>query len=306
VLFSSTIFGRLGDTVGRKKVVIVGFLISGVVLFAHNFIGDISSLYVLRGLAGIGSGMIPGPLAALIGSGSVGIFTASGSFGFMVASILAGVLKKDFIIFTTAAFLCFIGLFLSFFIKEQKKRLSVPLFPYEIIKKNIDVYLPYLIRHSAASAIWAVFPIYLTTLGVDKFRIGILYAVNPLMQVTFMLLLARLKSSRLITTGLVSSSLTFLGYAVVPHWGYLIGLQALLGFSWANLYLGSMKHLLKHNAEQSTATGVLNSIFGLSGIIGPLLGGLVTFFGLRVLLYFSSFLALCAFIISRILKGRAG
>ncbi|MCK5259050.1 MAG: hypothetical protein KAJ69_05970, partial [Thermoplasmatales archaeon] len=45
------------------------------------------------------------------------------------------------------------------------------------------------------------------------------------------------------------------------------------------------------------ATGVLSSIFGLSGILGPLIGGLIAVLGLRVLLYFSALVALSAFII---------
>jgi MFS family permease len=305
VLFSSTVFGRLGDTLGRKKIVIMGFAVSGVVFLLHNYINDISSLYVIRGLAGLGAGMIPGPLAALVGSGSVGIFTAFGSFGFLIASLLAGVLQKNYLIFTTAALLSCVGVILSFFVKEKVKRISVPVFPLAVIKKNLDVYIPYLIRHSAATAVWAIFPVYIASLGADRFTIGILYAINPLMQGTFMIVLAQARSRRLITIGLVASAVTFLGYAAAPHWSWLIVLQALLGFSWANLYLGSMKHLLENNEEQATATGILNSIFGMSGIVGPLFGGFVAMYGMRVLLFFSAVLAFSSVIVSRSLRLRA-
>jgi MFS family permease len=250
---SATIFGRLGDTLGRKKLVIIGFLISGVVFFCHNFIYDIQSLLFIRGCAGIGMGMIPGPLAALAWGSSIGVFTAFGSLGFAVASLLAGIMKNNLLIFTTSAFICLIGFALAFFIKEKPKKIAVPLFPYKVILKNLNVYLPYLVRHSAASAIWAIFPI--------------------------------------------ASTLTFFGYAVAPNWQFVLVLQVVLGFSWANLYLGSMKHLLENNNEQATATGVLSSIFGLSGILGPLIGGLIAVLGLRVLLYFSALVALSAFII---------
>lgn len=305
VLIAATFFGRLGDTVGRKKMVILGFLVSAVVFYGHNFIRDLRSLFIIRMCAGIGAAMVPGPLAALLGSASVGVFTASGSFGFMLASLLAGVLHENGWVFTTSAVMCVIGMLLTLGVREHVKRLRVPFFPWQIIKKNADIYLPYFIRHSAASAIWAIFPIYLSTLGADIVLIGILYAINPLMQFTFMLVLRRMKSDRLITIGLIASVLTFLGYTTAFHWGFLIGLQALLGFSWANLYMGSMKHLLEENAEQATATGVLNSVFGLSGIVGPLIGGLVSFFGLRALLAFSTLVAASGFIVSRNLRQRA-
>lgn len=302
MLCSSTIFGRLGDTLGRKRIVMLGFLVSGVVFFLHNFIRDIPSLYIIRGLAGIGAGMIPGPLAALASGGSIGVFTAFGSFGFMISSILAGILQKEYLVFTVASLMSIVGLFLSFSVREKVKKISVPLFPINVIKRNLDVYLPYLVRHSAASAIWAIFPIYLISLGANKFHMGILYAINPLMQFSFMLLFARVKSSKLIPLGLITSALVFLGYAVAQRWEFLLFLQALLGFSWANLYLGSMKQLLQKNTEQATATGILNSIFGLSGIIGPLIGGLITLAGMRALLFSASGLACFAIIISKNLR----
>jgi MFS family permease len=305
VLIASTFFGRLGDTLGRKKMVVLGFMISAAVFYAHNFIGDLRSLFIIRMCAGFGVAMVPGPLAALVGSASVGVFTAAGSFGFMIASILAGFLQQKGLVFTTSALMCVIGMALALAIREKVKRMTVPFFPWQVIKKNADIYLPYFIRHSAASAIWAIFPIYLSSLGADTVLIGVLYAINPLMQVTFMLVLRHVKSDRLITTGLIASAVTFFGYTLVGHWGFLIGLQALLGFSWANLYLGSMKHLLKENTEQATATGILNSIFGLSGIVGPLIGGLVSFMGLRVLLGFSTVVATGGFIVSRNLRRRA-
>ncbi|MBN2621551.1 MFS transporter [candidate division WOR-3 bacterium] len=305
MLFASTVFGRLGDTLGRKRIVIIGFIVSGIVFYGQTTIRDLGSLFLLRGLAGLGAGMIPGPLAALIGSGSIGVFTAFGSFGFMIASLIAGILTKDAYVFTASAVMCVAGFGISFFIREKVHRIKVPLFPVKVIRKNIHVYAPFLLRHSAASAIWAIFPIYMALLGVDRFMIGMLYAINPLMQFTFMLVLRNVKSSRLIATGLIASAVTFLGYAVIPHWEFLIFLQALLGFSYANLYLGSMKELLEHNEERSTVTGLLNSIIGLSGIIGPLIGGLVAFLGLRAMLYFSSGVAMVSFIASRLLMKQA-
>lgn len=305
MLFSSTVFGRLGDTLGRKRIVIIGFAVSGVVFYGHTMIRDLGTLFVFRGLAGLGAGMVPGPLAALVGSGSIGVFTAFGSFGFMLASIFAGILKEDSLVFTASALMCAVGFGLSFFVKEKVRRIQVPLFPIAVIRKNIHVYMPYLLRHSAATAIWAIFPIYLTMLGVNKFMMGMLYAINPLMQFTFMLVLRNVRGSKLIMIGLITSAMTFFGYAISPHWGFLFFLQALLGFSWANLYLGSMKELLENNEERSTATGLLNSIFGLSGIIGPLIGGLMTLLGLRTMLFFSTCLTVVAIIVSRIQMKQA-
>lgn len=299
LFLSSIIFGRLGDMWGRKTIVLFGFLVSAIVFCCHNCINSFSSLFIVRGLAGIGVGIIPGSLAALAWGGSIGFFTALGSLGFTTGNVLAGVLREDFFIFSGASLLCLIGFVGTLFVKERHKKISVPLFPYKIIKKNLNVYLPFLIRHSAAQAIWALFPIYLSELGANKLWIGIIYGINPFMQFIFMLLLDRYKSTLLIGWGLIASAVTFFGYGISPNWYVILFFQIVLGFSWANLYLGSIKHLLENNVEQATATGFLSSVIGLAGILGPLIGGAISFLGLRALLFCASSFAFLAFIISK-------
>lgn len=305
ILSSSMVFGRLGDILGQKVIVVTGFLLSAVVFLAHNLIHDIQSLFLIRALAGLGAGMIPGPLAALAWSGSIGMFSAVGSLGNAAGELMAGFLTSQSLIFITSGLLCAAGFIIAFFIREKKKRVAVPLFPFKIMKKNLCVYLPFLIRHSSAQAIWAIFPIYLVGLGASKLWIGIIYALNPLLQFFFMLLIDARHSTSLIAIGLLFSSVTFLGYAVAPNWQIILVLQILLALSWANLYLGSLKYLLGNNVEQATAAGMLNSVIGLSGIIGPLFGGLISFMGIRFLIAGAALLAFIGFMISRILKPQA-
>lgn len=297
LFFSSFFFGRLGDMYGRKEIVRWGFLISGIVLFLHNFISNLQTVFLFRALAGLSIAMIPGAMVALAQGSSLGWFSGFGSLGYTVGNFLPGVLKHNFLIFTTASGFCLLGFLLSFFIRERSERISVPLFPYHIIKKNLGVYLPFFIRHSAAQAIWAIFPIYLAELGADKFHIGLLYALNPLSQFIFMILLEKQDSERLMRTGLICSGVTFLGYGITPDWRWLIFFQTLLGLSWATLYLGAIKYLLRNNLEQATASGFLSSIIGLSGIIGPLFGGIVLLHGIRPLLFISAILCGLAFFI---------
>ncbi len=299
LFFSSFLFGRLGDIYGRKKIIMWGFFISGIVLFCHNFIQNIHTVFFFRGLAGLSIGMIPGSIVALAWGNSLGWFSGFGSLGYTLGNFLPGILKNNFLIFTVASLFCLFGFIFSFFTKEDKKKLDVPLFPYQVIQKNLGVYLPFFIRHSAAQAIWAIFPIYLAELGANKFYIGLLYAINPFAQFIFMILMEKANCEKLILMGIICSSLTFLGYGLSPNWQVMIFLQVLLGFSWATLYLGSIKYLLKNNLEQATASGFLNSVVGLSGIVGPLLGGIIVIFGIRVLLFTSAILSFLAFFIKR-------
>ncbi|MEO0155742.1 MAG: MFS transporter [candidate division WOR-3 bacterium] len=299
LFFSSFLFGRLGDMYGRKKIIMWGFLISSIILFGHTQIKNLQGIFILRGLAGLSIGMIPGSVVALAWGNSLGWFSGFGSLGYTLGNFLPGILKNNFMIFTAASLFCIIGFIFSLLINEKEKKISVPLFPYQIIKKNLGVYIPFFIRHSAAQAIWAIFPIYLAELGANKFHIGLLYAINPFAQFIFMILMEKENCERLILTGIICSFLTFLGYGLAPNWQIIIFLQVLLGFSWATLYLGSIKYLLKNNLEQATASGFLNSVVGLSGIVGPLLGGVIAIFGIRVLLFTSAILSLLAFFIKR-------
>lgn len=280
----------------RKKIIIAGFFISMVVLFSHNFINNLNTTFLFRGLAGLSIGMIPGSITALAWGSSLGLFSGLGSLGYTIGNFLPGVLKKNFLIFSASAIFCLIGFILGFFIKEEKKQIYVPLFPLQLIRKNLRVYLPFFIRHSAAQAIWAIFPIYLYQLGATKFQIGLMYAINPFAQFIFMILMEKKKSETLILMGIFSSALTFFGYGIATHWRYILFFQVLLGFSWATLYLGSIKFLLKNNLEQATATGFLNSVIGLSGIIGPLIGGLIALLGFRILLFSSAIVSGLAYI----------
>lgn len=280
-------------------MVTLGFLISGVVLFSHIFINNINTLFLFRGLAGWSIGMLPGSIVALAWGNSLGVFSGLGSLGYTLGNFLPGLLKNNFLIFTSASLFCLIGFILSFFLKDKKAKTQIPIFPYELIKRNSAIYLPFFIRHSAAQAIWAIFPVYLSELGASKFQIGLLYAINPFAQFLFMILIENIECEKLIRMGILFSGLTFLGYGFSPNWKTIILFQVLLGFSWASLYLGSIKFLLKNNLEQATASGFLNSVIGLSGIIGPMLGGIIALLGVRVLLFVSAIVSFFAFLIKR-------
>jgi MFS family permease len=295
---SSIVFGRLGDTRGRRRVVGIGFLLSALLYAAHLLIKDMGSLFLVRGLAGVTYGMIPGSLAALAWGTSIGLFTGLGSLGMMVANILDAFLKSDWLIFLAAALFSVVGFFLTFSVRENSRRIAVPRFPVKVILRNLNVYLPFLIRHSAAQAIWAVYPLYLYTLGATRFQIGMIYALNPLAQFLFMIALDRRKSVSLMKMGIFASAAAFLGFALATNLWVIFAFQVVLGYSWANLYMGSVKYLLENNIEQATANGILNSMIGLSGIIGPLVGGVVALLGLKTMLLASAGLACVAFFIS--------
>jgi hypothetical protein len=153
----------------------------------------------------------------------------------------------------------------------REVKLSVPLFPVKVMKKNLAVYLAVLVRHTGACSIWVMYPMFIRTLGgIGQnlfFWVGLMYAINSATQFIVMRSLKR-RSTVLIPAGLGLSALTFLLFTLCGTVWELMPTQVLLAISWALIYVGSVK-------ERATATGVLNSTLQMSTILGSLIGGVL-------------------------------
>jgi MFS family permease len=149
---------------------------------------------------------------------------------------------------------------------------KVPWFPVETFKRNASIYLAMFLRHSGAFAIWTLWPLFLFDLGGDLFSIGVVTAVNALAQVLFMATITdRFDSKKLVSIGLITSAITFFWFPFTRNIIEILPTQFLLGFSWATLYVGSLKYVTEKNKERSTAAGLLTSVMSLSGVAGPII-----------------------------------
>ena len=119
---------------------------------------------------------------------------------------------------------------------------------------------------------------------------------------------------RMFLVGLASFTLASLACALAPTIGLLIALRLVQGFAGAMLLpqgLGLMRENLS-GRELGTAFGVFGPVFGLGGIIGPVLGGAliqanIADLGWRTVFLVNVPIGIVAFIISwRIIPRRAG
>jgi DHA1 family quinolone resistance protein-like MFS transporter len=281
---ASYLFGRLADVHGRRLILRVGLLLSAVACVVQYLSYDTLSLLFTRILLGFCSGIFPAALLAYAYESKrrMNRFLAYGSGGWGLGTIGAGILATYFTIkepFLFSGLLFFIALPIAFKMPFKKDvSMSVPLFPVKIIRKNLAVYLTMLVRHSGACAIWVTFPLFVRDLGGTGgdlfFWIGVLYALNSTTQ---FIVLGRLRkpSSVLLPVGLVLSAATFLLFTICENIWQLMPTQILLACAWALVYLGSVKFIMVRNRERATATGVLNSTFQISSIIGALMGGAI-------------------------------
>lgn len=278
---SSYVFGRAGDVYGRRKIIRLGLFLAtlsfALLLLSSNF----ETLFIVRLMNGFCVGMYPGALAAYAFESKMkmGRFATWGAAGWGVGTLFAGYAAgfNIYYAFLMSTIFLIIAFGSSLTLPPmQEFKMDVPWFPVETFKRNISIYMAVLIRHSSAFAIWTLWPLFLYDIGGDPFMISIVQATNSISQVLFMVTITdRIDSRKSVAIGLVASAVTFAWFPFATNIIEILPSQILLGFAWATLYVGALKYVTENNEERSTASGLLESMLSLSGIIGPVLAAVI-------------------------------
>lgn len=303
---SSYLFGRASDMYGRRLILILGLLLSGVATLAQLVSllwGGIAFFASMRILIGFCAGIFPAALLAnaySTRSGRMGRFSAFGAAGWGIGNLAVGM----FGVFYEGAYLfCAALIFASFALAlmlpiSREVKMNVPLFPIHLIRKNASVYSSMLIRHTGANMIWVTYPLFLASIGADNEWIGIIYGVNSFGQFFFMMLLDRYDPAILVALGLISSAATFYTFTLAGSYWEIIPSQLLLAFAWSCLYVGSLRYVMDRNEEKATVSGLLSSTTSISGILGPVFGGFAaTAFGFRGTIAIATAMSIVAFFV---------
>ena len=284
IIFASILFGRAADVQGVRRILRAGLLLSALTCLTQPFALNPWMLLASRSLLGFCAGMYPAALLAYAKTADslMGKFSSWGSLGWALGNLLAGVVAQIdptvyWQVFALASAAWFIAFFLATAAPAQPSGgIRVPLFPRGVLRKNVPVYAMMFIRHTGANMIWGVFPIYLMdVLHLDVLQIGIINAFNPFVQFAVMQRIDRYGSRTLVIAGLLGSFATFVLFLVAADFWTMLATQVVLGFSWATLYVGSLKFITEENVETATAGGWFNSVTSLSSIVGPAIGGFV-------------------------------
>lgn len=278
-LLSSYLFGALADKYGGKYILRVGLFLSIVFFAAQVFAKDLFSLFIIRSLAGAGAGIFPAALTVYAYheyKGRIGRFSGSGSLGWAIGAILAGLIASNQTIFAVSSAFFLIAFFVSLQTADDKAApQKINLIPLRLIKKNAKIYVPYFFRQLGAQAVWAIFPLYLVLAGADKLWVGLAYFVNTFTQFFIMQSVEKWRNLYLVNIGLVCSVVTFAGYALFPYLPIVMIFQLLLAYAYSTLQVGAVQELLSKNLERSTAMSLLNSTVNLTAVIGPFLAGAI-------------------------------
>jgi len=294
-LFSSLFSGWKSDHLGRLLFVRWGLLISSVAFAAQLLAHSVLALIIVRGVVGLALGIAVGATItyAFECGANMGKYSSYGSLGWIfgaAASALVGDIK---LLFWLSFLFCLLAFFISLaFQKVPSYKFSKPPNLWFVMRRDYRVYLAVFLRHLGASAVWVIFPLYLVSIGLDKFWIGLLWGVNFVVQFLVMRQLERFSEFKTFFWGQVLSVIVFLAYAFLTSRLSLVILQVIVGVAWSCLYVGALLIVLRGGKEKGTAGGIFQSTLNLCNAVGPLLGGLIAQgWGYRGVMLFAA--ALC-------------
>ncbi len=307
-LISFYIFGWVSDKRGREALIKGGMLLSALTFMMQVFAYDEITLFMVRALCGFSIGVFYSSLVIYgVESGKkLGKYTAFESLGWGAGNLIAGIVAVYARVFTLSSVFFFISFLIALRLPEvNSRKLKVPLMPYKIIKKNLNVYLPFLMRDIGAYSIWAFLPIYFVGLGASSTWIGILYFINTGTQFLLKQFVDRIDYARLFRWGLILSAVTFYSYVFPTHYLHAIPIQVTLAAAWSALSIGAMGLLTARNAEKATVIGLFSSARSTARIIGPIAAGVITqLWGFDQLMMFSGTLTLAGLTVHLIKKKR--
>jgi len=317
------VFGRQADVKGRRRYMILGLFLASALAPLQAFATSPELLALSRFALGFAAGMFPPALFAYAHDEGklMGKFAAIGSLGFgignllvsfaAIASWLYGTLMLAQRVYFSGAVILAAAFGLALMLKPvPRTTVAVPLFPWGVIKRNRDVYLSFLLRHTGANAVWIIFPLYILALsprapdgGPDYTWLGIIYAANTLSQAVIMQFIDPFDGRRLVVAGEVLTFFTFVGFFFSQNHIHLLLFSFPLAASWSCLYVGSLKTIMERSPEKATASGLLTSTTSLAAIFGPLIGGFVaqSLGGYRSTILFAAGMTLVAIVAFKIL-----
>jgi MFS family permease len=296
-LVSSLFFGWKSDHLGRLLFVRWGLLISSMAFAAQLLSDSVFILTVVRGFVGFSLGIAAAAMIAYAfeSGANMGKFSSYGSLGWIFGAVAVALVGRIKPIFWISFSICLMAFFLSMaFQKVPTHSFAKPPNPWLVLRRDYRIYLAVFLRHMGASAVWIIFPLYLASLGLDNFWIGLLWGINFAVQFVVMRQMERFSEFKLFFFGQLLSLFVFIAYALVSDRYYMIFVQVFMGVAWSCLYVGALLIVLRSGKEKGTAGGIFQSTLNLCNAIGPFLGGLIAQgWGYRGVMYFAA--ALCVF-----------
>ena len=313
-ILTETYFGRMSDRKAKRLLFIrVGFILCALTFGLHYFADNTTYLLIARIGAGISSGIMIPPMLAYAyeagkGKSKVASIISFHALGWLAGIVAAGFANDERLIFVVSSGFFIIGFLISLKLpKLQTAKIVGKGIIKKIIVKNKFLFSSLLIRHIGAAAAWTILPIMLMEyFGAELYQVSIVYVANTLTAFLVMNLMSKRIQIQNITKykiGIGMTVIVFVGLSMITDWWMAMPFMAIVGCSWAFLFIGGNFHLMENN-PRSTSTAIFSSTLAFSTVIGPVIAGAIAYYtDYTVVMYFSIIVTLFAFIISSKMKS---
>ncbi len=313
-ILTETYFGRMSDRKAKRLLFIrVGFILCALTFGLHYFADNTTYLLIARIGAGISSGIMIPPMLAYAyeagkGKSKVASVISFHALGWLAGIVAAGFANDERLIFVISSGFFIIGFLISLKLpKLQTAKIVGKGIIKKIIVKNKFLFSSLLIRHVGAAAAWTVLPIMLMEyFGAELYQVSIVYVANTLTAFLVMNLMSnkiQIKNITKFKIGIGMTVIVFVGLSMITDWWMAMPFMAIVGCSWAFLFIGGNFHLMENN-PRSTSTAIFSSTLAISTVIGPVIAGAIAYYtDYTIVMYFSIIVTLLAFIISSKMKS---
>ena len=313
-ILTETYFGRMSDRKAKRLLFIrVGFILCALTFGLHYFADNTTYLLIARIGAGISSGIMIPPMLAYAyeagkGKSKVASVISFHALGWLAGIVAAGFANDERLIFVISSGFFIIGFLISLKLpKLQTVKIVGKGIIKKIIVKNKFLFSSLLIRHVGAAAAWTVLPIMLMEyFGAELYQVSIVYVANTLTAFLVMNLMSKRIQIQNITKykiGIGMTVIVFVGLSMITDWWMAMPFMAIVGCSWAFLFIGGNFHLMENN-PRSTSTAIFSSTLAISTVIGPVIAGAIAYYtDYTIVMYFAIIATLSAFIISSKMKS---
>ncbi len=297
--------GRLSDSWGRLAFIRIGLAMVVFSLAGHLVVQNYWMLLIARTLLGIGQGLVIPPLVAYAADmkANMGKYSSVACFGWILGALTCSFVKEIQMLFWIALLGIIAAFCLSLFYHsgEPAKNAAAESFSkgkpqesfWQVLFQGRNIYFPVFLRHLGASAVWMILPLYFESLGMGRFWLGILWALNFAGSFLTMRLVERYDPRKIFALGQVLSILVFAGYLIFDQIAFLLITQLVLGIGWGCLYMGALYTILASTPCRGTASGILQGTLNLCAVLGPMCGGLIAGgYGYRGVIAFALILGL--------------
>ena len=308
-ILSETYFGRMSDRKAKRLLFIrIGFVLCAATFGLHYFADNTTYLIIARLGAGIASGIMIPPMLAYAyeagkGKSKVASVISFHALGWLAGIVAAGFANDERLIFVISSGFFIIGFLISLKLpKLQTAKIVGKGIIKKIIVKNKFLFSSLLIRHIGAAAAWTILPIMLMEYyGAELYQVSIVYVANTLTAFLVMNLMSnkiQIKNITKFKIGIGMTVIVFVGLSMITDWWMAMPFMAIVGCSWAFLFIGGNFHLMENN-PRSTSTAIFSSTLAISTVIGPVIAGAIAYYtDYTIVMYFSIIVTLLAFIIS--------